>query len=332
MVVFFVCIQCFVCRGILFAQDPNFSQYMSSPLSISPALTGNTDASWRATSIFRNQSTGIGSPYTTKTLSLEGRIKNKYDDDYWGIGGMVLLDAAMDGIYKSTYVTLNASYHLQFDDKGNGIAGGLGFISNKTMINFSDLTFDQQLSNTGFNRSLPQGEPSLSNNPSFTSVCAGFMYSFAADNTTANIGVSGYRFIKSKKSILDDATQYDAPRYTVHADMSTLLNDGLNLSISGVHMVQNGISNTTLGGVFSFIRTSEFDVSRSFNLGGFYRVGNAVIPYAGFELKNFQIGLTYDIYTSSKTSANTPQTFEVSFTFKHFKSDLPNPGKYHPPY
>jgi type IX secretion system PorP/SprF family membrane protein len=314
------------------AQDPNFSQYMSSPLSISPALTGKTEANWRVSSILRSQSTGIGTPYTTKSISVEGKIKNKYDEDYWGIGGMILLDAAMDGIYKSTYVSLNTAYHLQLDGNGNGLAVGLGIINNKTLINFNELSFDQQLSNMGFNRALPQGEPSLSNNPSFTSVCAGLMYSFASDNTSVNIGASGYRFIKSKKSILDDATQYDAPRYTIHADMSTLLNERLNLSLSGVHMFQNSQSNTTIGGIFSFIYNNEFDVSRSFNLGSFYRFGNAIIPYAGFEVKNFQIGITYDVYTSSQTSANTPKTFEISLNFKHFASDLINSGKYHPPY
>lgn len=330
-----ICTLCFVDERNLRAQDPNFSQYMASPLTISPALTANGEAAWRASAIIRNQSTGIGSPYVTKSLSFEGKIRNEYNDNYWGLGGMVLLDAAMDGIYKSTYVSFNAAYHLSLDENGNGLSAGLGYINNRTVINFADLTFDQQLSNMGFSRALPQGEPSLSNNPSFSSVCAGLMYSFVSDNTFANFGVAGYRFIKSKKSILDDQTQYDSPRYDVHGDLSTLLNERLNLSVSGVHVMQNGLSNTTLGGVFGFIHTppDDFDASMTFNLGAFYRLGNAVIPYVGYEYKNSQIGLTYDVNTTSMNSASvTPQTFEISFTYRHFYSDKPKIGKYHSPY
>ena len=36
------------------AQDPNFSQFFSSPLNINPALTGNINADWRAIANFRD--------------------------------------------------------------------------------------------------------------------------------------------------------------------------------------------------------------------------------------------------------------------------------------
>jgi hypothetical protein len=37
------------------AQDPNFSQFFSSPLNINPALTANINADWRAIANFRDQ-------------------------------------------------------------------------------------------------------------------------------------------------------------------------------------------------------------------------------------------------------------------------------------
>lgn len=329
-----VTVCCFI-AGSLSAQDPNFSQFISSPLSVSPALTANTEASWRIMSNIRRQSTGIGSPYTTKTLSVERKLVNSYNDNYWGIGGMVMLDAAMDGIYKSTYISLNAAYHLALDENGNGLAAGLGYINNRTMISFADLTFDQQLSSMGFNRALPQGEPSLSNSPSFSSVCAGVMYTYAIDNTFANLGVAGYRFVKSKKSILDDPTQYDSPRYDVHGDLSTPVSSNVSFSLSGMHSIQNGSSSTIAGGIFSFAHAAGegSDVVSVLNLGTFYRFGRSVIPYAGIEFKNFQVGLSYDINTSSVTTGSTsPQTFEVSFTFRHYNSEIPKERRYHSPF
>ncbi|MEL4383173.1 hypothetical protein, partial [Shewanella algae] len=38
----------------IIAQDPNFSQFFHSPLSISPTLAGNGDNKWRAMATFRN--------------------------------------------------------------------------------------------------------------------------------------------------------------------------------------------------------------------------------------------------------------------------------------
>jgi type IX secretion system PorP/SprF family membrane protein len=218
----------------LLAQDPNFSQFIASPLSINPALTSNGESSWRAMSNVRTQWVGIGSSYITQSLSVDGKLKKLDDDNYLGIGGMVIAEKAMDGIYKSTYININTAYHLSLDNKGNGLAVGLGYINNNTRIDFSQLSFDQQLSSIGFDRTLPAGEPSLSNATIFSSACAGIMYTYDNDNTFLNLGAAGYRFIKSNRSVLDDKTQYISPRYDIHADFGTALNDRVNLNVSAV--------------------------------------------------------------------------------------------------
>ena len=56
------------------AQDPNFSQFFSSPLNINPALTGNINADWRAIANFRDQWIGPASPYVTGTLSYDKKL------------------------------------------------------------------------------------------------------------------------------------------------------------------------------------------------------------------------------------------------------------------
>jgi len=104
------------------AQDPNFSQFISSPLSISPALTGSDESAIRGMVNMRNQWIGIGSPYLTKTISVDGNNRKPDQPNYWGFGGMVLADVAMDGVYKSTYVTMNAAYHLALDNNGNNLS------------------------------------------------------------------------------------------------------------------------------------------------------------------------------------------------------------------
>ena len=321
----------------VFAQDPNFSQFIASPLSINPALTSNGESSWRAMSNVRTQWVGIGSSYITQSISLDGKLKSFDDDNYLGIGGMIIAEKAMDGIYKSTYLNINTAYHLSLDNKGNGLAVGLGYINNNTRIDFSQLSFDSQLSSIGFDRALPAGEPTLSNATSFSSACAGIMYTYDNENTFLNVGAAGYRFVKSNRSILDDKTQYISPRYDVHADFGTALNDKVNLNISAVHMIQNGTKNTAIGTSLGLIQNANdfnSDQFRMINLGMFYKLGNAIIPYVGYNYNAFQFGFSYDINVSSMQSGSmSARSFEVSFMYKSFtNSSGTRRGRYHSPF
>lgn len=318
------------------AQDPNFSQFIASPLSINPALTSNGESSWRAMSNVRTQWVGIGSSYITQSLSVDGKLKKLDDDNYLGIGGMVIAEKAMDGIFKSTYVNINTAYHLSLDNKGNGLAVGLGYINNNTRIDFSQLSFDQQLSSIGFDRTLPAGEPSLSNATSFSSACAGIMYTYDNDNTFLNLGAAGYRFVKSNRSVLDDKTQYISPRYDIHADFGTALNERVNLNVSAVHMMQNGTSNTSIGTSFGLVQNAnDFNSEqlRMLNLGMFYKIGNAIIPYVGYNYNAFQFGFSYDVNVSSvKSGSMSARSFEISFMYRGFSSNNLKTGRYHSPF
>lgn len=318
------------------AQDPNFSQFIASPLSINPALTSNGESSWRAMSNVRTQWVGIGSSYITQSLSVDGKLKKLDDDNYLGIGGMVIAEKAMDGIFKSTYVNINTAYHLSLDNKGNGLAVGLGYINNNTRIDFSQLSFDQQLSSIGFDRTLPAGEPSLSNATSFSSACAGIMYTYDNDNTFLNLGAAGYRFVKSNRSVLDDKTQYISPRYDIHADFGTALNESVNLNVSAVHMMQNGTSNTSIGTSFGLVQNANdynSEQLRMLNLGMFYKIGNAIIPYVGYNYNAFQFGFSYDVNVSSvKSGSMSARSFEISFMYRGFSSNNLKTGRYHSPF
>jgi type IX secretion system PorP/SprF family membrane protein len=320
----------------VFSQDPNFSQFIASPLSINPALTSNGESSWRAMSNVRTQWVGIGSSYITQSLSVDGKLKKLDDENYLGIGGMVIAEKAMDGIFKSTYLNINTAYHLSLDNKGNGLAVGLGYINNNTRIDFSQLSFDQQLSSIGFDRTLPAGEPSLSNATSFSSACAGIMYTYDNENTFLNVGAAGYRFVKSNRSVLDDKTQYVSPRYDIHADFGTALNDRVNLNVSAVHMIQNGTKNTAIGTSFGLVQNANdynSEQLRMINLGMFYKIGSAIIPYVGYNYNAFQFGFSYDVNVSSvKSGSMSARSFEISFMYRGFSSYNLKPGRYHSPF
>ena len=78
----------FVCVGSAFAQDPHFSQFSSSPLTLNPAFTGKFFGTYRVAGNYRNQWPSINNAFTTATASIDFHImQNKIAaNDTWGLG------------------------------------------------------------------------------------------------------------------------------------------------------------------------------------------------------------------------------------------------------
>jgi type IX secretion system PorP/SprF family membrane protein len=323
--------------GDLLAQEPNFSQFIASPMSINPALAGSSDADWRVVSNIRRQWIGNISPYSTQTISIDGKLKTLQDQSYFGLGGMVLSEKAMDGLYKSNFVNLNASYHQALDNNGNGISVALGVVNNSTRVDLGGLTFDQQLSSSGFNQALPITEMNLGNSTSFTSATAGLLYTYDAEFSFLNLGISGYRFIKTKRSLMNDPTKKIAPRYSAHADFGTAINETISANFSALHLIQDGMSVTSLGAIMGIQHGQtgfEQKKIRMVNFGLYYRVNDAITPYVGYVFNGFQFGLSYDVNaTSSKTGSVNYKSVELSFMYKKYLPTYRRKiGRYNSPY
>src|SRR6476661_5740168 len=82
------------------AQDPNFSQFFASPLTLNPALTGKFDGVYRVAINYRNQWPTINNAFTTATASVDfGILKNRIPDfDQFGIGVMGFTDKSGNGV------------------------------------------------------------------------------------------------------------------------------------------------------------------------------------------------------------------------------------------
>ena len=102
------------------AQDPHFSQFFASPLTLNPALTGKFDGTLRVAGNYRNQWPAFNNVYTTYTLSVDFPIlKSKLPDyDTWGVGILALNDQAGAGVLTNTYLGLSTSYHKALDENG----------------------------------------------------------------------------------------------------------------------------------------------------------------------------------------------------------------------
>lgn len=331
--------------GQSYGQDPNFSQFFSSPLNINPALTANIRGQWRLISNYRSQWIGPSSPYTTGTISFDTKVLRSAADNYIdentriGMGGMFMYDQAMEGGLKSSYASFNVSGNIRIAqnggieingarmrhsskikmDEGSGnsrLGIGLGAIYGNKRIDFSKLTFGEQFTGFGFDSNLPSGENALSNMKPYFSTSAGILYSTSNETSNLDIGVAAFHFNKPKQSFLDDPNQYLATRYVVHGNFETYLSDNVILNTNGIYQSQSGASYFSIGGALGYsLPNNEDDVI--LNAGLWYWSKNALVPYAGFNYRNFQLGLTYDITVSLlKGAPQKFRTFELCFIFR----------------
>src|SRR6187402_2266959 len=114
----------FVCFS-LHAQDPHFSQFFASPLTLNPAFTGKFDGQLRLAANHRDQWPSIPKAYVTTSASLDFSIlKSKIPEgDVFGIGFSGLSDKSADAALKLNYGSLSMSYHKALDEDGYNTIG-----------------------------------------------------------------------------------------------------------------------------------------------------------------------------------------------------------------
>src|SRR5215831_4802343 len=85
------------------AQDPGFSQFFASPLTLNPALTGKFNGVIRVAGNYRNQWPSVNNAYITSTVSVDAAILRDRipETDTWGAGVMAMTDRTASGILTS---------------------------------------------------------------------------------------------------------------------------------------------------------------------------------------------------------------------------------------
>lgn len=130
------------------AQDPHFTQYFASPLTLNPALTGLVSCDLRLAANYRTQWGSVSpNPYVTGTISydmaaMKGRLNN---GDAIGIGLLGLFDRSGKGGLQNTSVGLSLAYHKAFGhEKQHTLSLGLQGVLVQKNIDFSQLAFEDQ--------------------------------------------------------------------------------------------------------------------------------------------------------------------------------------------
>ena len=321
--------------GTTMAQDPEFSQFFASPLTLNPALTGKFNGSVRLAGNYRNQWPQINNAFITSTISVDGNIlANKIaNGDAFGLGLMTMTDRTANGILTSNYVAISASYQKALDENGwNQIGIGFqGSYANKR-LDGTRLNFEDQLDQQG-GWTLPSSEVISGHqvNLSYFDLNLGILYNGSTDgNNNYYLGASAYHVLQPTESFTGNALYTLHPRFIIHGGYSfplSPMNNNSFIHLSGLYSRQANAVNAMLGGAWSYNLNSEEPAGAPINLylgmwARFSNLTDAIIPYVGLDIGSFTMGMTYDVNVSSLKPASQGQGgFEVSVIYIKKPSD-----------
>lgn len=306
---FLFSICCCVCSIFVQAQDPHFSQFYSSPLTLNPALTGKFDGSFRFAGNFKNQWPSINNAFTTGTASVDFPILTNTLPEYdtWGVGLIGLNDQSGNKILRNNYVGVSTAYSKSLDENGfhQLTIGFQGVMANKRLdVSLAD--FEDELTPFGFTGITSELFSNQQIAINYFDINAGAMYSGSTNGYNSfYAGVSAYHLNRAKETFTGGNFTLQ-PRITFHGGGYTPIGRSENamLHASFIHQRQAGSSETLLGGALSYVVSKDEYRSSSIYAGMWYRWKDAFIPYVGLEFQNIRIGLTYDLNSSSLRTAS----------------------------
>ena len=299
------------------AQDLHFSQFFNSPLTTNPANTGFIpDGDYRLGINYRDQWSSVMTvPY--KTMSAFGDVqlmRNRFENGWLGVGGVMLHDVAGSGNLTATKVYGSVAYHQML---GYSSLLSLGFnvgIANKH-INTNKLKFPDQFDGKFFDSKMPTAVALARDNISYLDMQVGMNYAyFPTERVYINTGASVHHINRPTESFFmsDGVNDNRVPmRYIGFLNASVMVNEQWILNPNAYFTTQDKAYEFVLGGNAHYNLSGDGEYIL---IGGlYYRHQDAVIPLLGLGYKDFTFSFTYDATISTMRNYNSTRgAFEFS--------------------
>jgi type IX secretion system PorP/SprF family membrane protein len=312
-----ICLTLGLCAS---AQDPNFSQFFASPLTLNPALTGKFDGVYRVAGNYRNQWPTINNAFRTYTASFDmGILKNSIPEfDQFGIGFLGFADDAGNGVLKNNAIGMSLAYHKALDENGFhqlGVGFQGAYVGKR--LDVTKVTFEDQLTPSGFTGATSEVFPGQKVNVSYFDMNAGILYNGTTDGyNNFYLGASMYHINRPKESFQDQQYFNLSGRLTLQAGGKVRVGANNYVHMSANYSRQANANNTVVGGAYALNVNDSEDNPTNIYIGSWYRFGDAIIPYVGLEFGEFHIGATYDVNISSlKPGSNMRGGAEISLIY-----------------
>jgi len=319
------CLCFFLFLGIeLFSQDIHFSQYYANPLNLNPALTGYFSGDQRLILNYRNQWSSIINPYKTLAISYDQPFLRKKLENGWIGGGLqIMSDQAGTSNLSNNKISISGSYVMLLNEK-TYITSGLqvGFIQRSFSID--NLYFDSQITPSGVNTDLSNNENLNSMSSSSIDINLGLLWGYKPNENIDLYTGASFAHLNRPKIGFNDTNYSLSQRTVIHSGMTYNISAKLIIQPSVIYQYQTKASELIIGSSIGHVISSKQpDKTLIAYYGLWYRGVDAIIPFCGVEVESLKLGLSYDINSSSLSSAsNYKGGIEVSL-----KWELPKPSK-----
>ena len=307
---------------VSYAQDPNFSQFFASPLTLNPALTGKFDGIFRVAGNYRNQWPSINNAFVTKTASADFHLLRDYlsDIDRWGVGILFMNDQNGNGALTTNQFSFSTAYHKGLDEDGYHQIG-VGFQGSYTdkRLNVAILDFEDELTALGFTGTTAEIFPQSGLQVKYMDINAGVLYNGSTNGyNNFYVGASMYH-INRPKETFQGGQFYLNSRTTLQAGGRLPMNQFNALHVSANYSFQANANNLMFGGAYALNLNYDEENPVNVYLGSWARFNNvsdAIIPYVGLEFGDVQLGASYDVNISSlQPASNSRGGIEISLIY-----------------
>ena len=309
------------------AQDVHYTQFYNSPLTLNPALTGLFNGQWRVGVHYRNQwfsavNNGFfNSPYQTPSIFADAPffLKNK---DAIGVGLVLLYDAAGAGTISTFTAQVSGSYIKRLGPGGkHQLSAGFQVGFTQTKLNSGDAHFANQYQGNEYNPAITSGVGMLPN-VNWVNLNVGLLYYGKITSKTSVYAGAAFFNTTTPKYNLTDQTKKDLYfRWNVQAGFDVGIGKRFHLLPSALFMRQNTANQLNIGLGFGYDITQTANLTlgiytRANDIASSDRQIDAAILYAGFEVKHFKLGVSYDFTVSKlKAAGNGVGGLEISMIY-----------------
>ncbi len=315
--------------GVSSAQDIHFSQFNQSPLTMNPSLAGSTK-DIQVILNYKDQWKSVATPYRTYAISGDSRyMKKKWEKGFLGFGLNIFSDKAGDAEMGTTQGNLSIAYHV-YVSKNSTMGGGLQAGFGQKSIKYDKLQWGNQYNGTGFDPTLPTGEPVGASSFTYPDFSGGLSWNYGFGQKTlssndafkASAGVAMFHVNEPRQSFYNPKNDRLYSKYVGHAMVEIGIKNTNGVLVPSILYQRQGPSQEIVVGTFIKYLLKEdskytgYVKGAAVSLGGFYRAKDAFVVSSLIEVANYAIGISYDVNTSSLKEASSGRGgFELALKY-----------------
>lgn len=300
------------------AQDPIFSQYFNNTFLLNPAKLSTQQSKSTVHSLYRSQWMGATGtkPFNASLVSYEQKISQKKQlNDYFAVGGMMMMESSNGGLLKNNYLNLSTAYHNALNEDGTRkLSVGLGVVYANRMLDASKFVTQSQFGSFGFMHTASNYDPVNLSNNKYLDLNAGIAVEDKQQNFGYRLGAAVYHINRPSEGVFKADEYRMKQKWIVESELYFPTKNGGKWTVSANNQMQGKFLLFSLGAMYEQgLANTDYVIG----LGAWHRFEESIYPYLMVESKKLKLGLSYDIVTNKlRTTYNNVQSIELSLAWK----------------